>query len=190
MGTGTYIATVKLLKRVPNILPMFGQKVIIKYDGYSKICKSCYQYQREADCVKMPWQEFVVQFKDENPGMPQDCYDVHDESKDKTHEFYLERGLNMIKDLNLLPNESGTLEDEQGDQELDQVYESKEGERAKLDDHGEAQVLSGHDQYDREGEVEVKDLDLDRVHDVNTYFSNYEIILFIRENELSESEIN
>jgi hypothetical protein len=190
MGTGTYIATVKLLKRVSNILPMFGQKVIIKYDGYSKICKNCYQYHKEADCVKRSWQEFVVQFKDENPGVPQDWYDVHEESKEETHEVDSERGLNMTKELNLLANESGTLEEKHGDQDLDQVNESKEGKRAERDDNNEAQVASGHDQYNIEVEVEVKDLDPDRVHDVNTYFSNDEIILFIKENELSESEIN
>ncbi len=114
IGTGTYIAKVKLLKRVLTILPQFGQKVIIKYDGYSKICKTCYQYHKEVDCVQRSWREYVVQFKDENPGVPQDWYDDHDESKDETLEDDLERGLNISKDYNLLPNESGTLEDEQG----------------------------------------------------------------------------
>jgi hypothetical protein len=28
MGTGTYVVVVKLIKRVPNMLPMFGQKVM------------------------------------------------------------------------------------------------------------------------------------------------------------------
>ncbi len=29
MGTGTYIAIVKLEKKIPNMLPMFGQKVTV-----------------------------------------------------------------------------------------------------------------------------------------------------------------
>jgi hypothetical protein len=48
MSTGVYVAIVKLAKRVLGILPMFGQKVIIKFEGGLKICKRCYHYHMKA----------------------------------------------------------------------------------------------------------------------------------------------
>jgi hypothetical protein len=50
------------------------------------------------------------------------------------------------------------------------------------DDDGEAQVAWGQDQYDKESEDEVVK---HHNENVNTYFSNNEIIVFKRENELT-----
>jgi hypothetical protein len=44
MDTGTYLVMVKLIKKVPNMIPIFDQKMIVSYNGSSKICKICYGY--------------------------------------------------------------------------------------------------------------------------------------------------
>jgi hypothetical protein len=53
MGIRTNLVMIKLNKRVPNILPMFGQKATVSYDGSSKICKNCYDYRKkDLNCEK------------------------------------------------------------------------------------------------------------------------------------------
>jgi hypothetical protein len=98
MDTLTYLVKVKLNKRVPNMLPMFGQKVTLSYDGSSKISKNCYDYhKKDFNCEKMSWQDYVNQFKEENPKVLGIMYDYQDEQFcDAFMDVYVEQGPDVI----------------------------------------------------------------------------------------------
>jgi hypothetical protein len=79
-GTSPYLAVVRLRKRLPNLLSMFGLKIHLTYDGIFKICKRCYHYHRMGlSCEKCYWCEFVIQFKMENPKIEEDMMNSRSE---------------------------------------------------------------------------------------------------------------
>jgi hypothetical protein len=70
IGTGAYLATVRLDRRMPSLIPMHGLKISIDYSGITKMCKNCYKYhKREISCQKQKWSEYVTEFKLDNPGI-------------------------------------------------------------------------------------------------------------------------
>jgi hypothetical protein len=85
IGTGTYIAIVKLEKKIPKMRPMFGQKVTVKYQGDPKICRKYFQcHKYNISCKSKSWYEYFDQFIEENSGLPTDWFDFQDVYKEET----------------------------------------------------------------------------------------------------------
>jgi hypothetical protein len=67
IGKGSYLVWLKLSKRLPNWVPMFGMKVKLSYKGGMMTWKRCFlHHNSEIECVKPKWSEYVTQFKEEN----------------------------------------------------------------------------------------------------------------------------
>jgi hypothetical protein len=67
IGLGSHLVTVKLSRRLPNWVPMFGMKVKLSYKGGWMACKSCFsQNKMEFGCIKRKWSYYATQFKAEN----------------------------------------------------------------------------------------------------------------------------
>ena len=45
-GTGSYLVSVRLHRRIPNLIPMFGQKISVSHEGMSRICRDCLTYHK------------------------------------------------------------------------------------------------------------------------------------------------
>ncbi len=62
-GTGANLALGRLERRLP--IPMYCVMVSMSHNG---ICRKCYRYQqRDVSCAKHHWQDYVAQFKNDNP---------------------------------------------------------------------------------------------------------------------------
>jgi hypothetical protein len=62
------LALGRLEKRLTSLIPIYGLVVSMSHNGISKICRKCYRYhKRDMSCVKRHWQDYVAQFKTENP---------------------------------------------------------------------------------------------------------------------------
>ena len=82
-GTGVYLVSVKIERRIPNLVPMFGQKVTLSHHGVSRICKKCFKYhKREISCVKGNWHEFVDKFKSDHPRIPDFMFEEDEDYQD------------------------------------------------------------------------------------------------------------
>jgi hypothetical protein len=58
IGTGFYLVAVKLSRRLPNWIPMFGMKVKLSYKGGRMFCKSCFcHHKTEVGCIKRKWSD-------------------------------------------------------------------------------------------------------------------------------------
>ncbi len=62
-GNGKYMVEMKLERKMPDLIPMFGKKIWIHYRGIKKVCKSCLAYQKEpCKSMKKDWAHFVEDF--------------------------------------------------------------------------------------------------------------------------------
>ena len=53
IGTRNYLLLITLKKLIPTILPTFGLKITVSYDGIKKQCKMCFSYHKnESKCGK------------------------------------------------------------------------------------------------------------------------------------------
>lgn len=76
-GTGTFKVKVRFNKRPPQYLPTFGQKSRIHYQGIEKICTNCYRkghIKRNCTNEKKPWINYVKEYMDEHPTIPEELY--------------------------------------------------------------------------------------------------------------------
>jgi hypothetical protein len=86
-GTGTYIILVNLKERVPNMIPMLSQKVMVKYKGVQRSAKKMLSIpQRNNPLQKRTLHDFVEQFKDKNPGLDMDWFELLNSETNETHE--------------------------------------------------------------------------------------------------------
>ena len=69
MGNGTYIVKMKLIKPIPQFLPISGKKVRIFYNGIKRECTNCYGYHAKQNCSnkKVEWIDHVIKFINTNP---------------------------------------------------------------------------------------------------------------------------
>jgi hypothetical protein len=136
LGTGSYLVWLKLSKRLPNWVPMFGMKVKLSYKGGRAACKRCYlHHNSEIECDKRKWSEYVNKFKEEN----KDIVDY------KTNRL----------DMNQESSDSNPGDDVEMIGERLEVVNGVTGNCN--DDDGKAQVESGQDQFDKVNEEVVAD---------------------------------
>ena len=71
IGTGAYLVSVKLARKIPNVIPMHGFKIRLTYIGVSKQCKVCYDYhKKEVQCDKIDFVDYIEKFKKDHPEIP------------------------------------------------------------------------------------------------------------------------
>ena len=144
------------------MIPMYGLRVTMSYYGISKICKKCFNYhKREIGCVKRRWNDYVSQFKAENGSIAEEMFNNEDKRQDLVD---LNGAQEEFKDPEWDSGANKSREEVKHSDLFSGTHRSKESFLAK---HQEQQDVNA-----------------------NTKFSNNEILLFIRENELSESEID
>ena len=87
-GNGRYVVRMKIEKEIPELIPMFDQKVKIHYSGIKKICKNCLTYHKgECQQQNAKWSDYVGEFVKENSRIPPDMITRSgrvDEEKSKT----------------------------------------------------------------------------------------------------------
>jgi hypothetical protein len=154
MGTGGYIINIDLSQRLPNWLPMFGQKIKLTYNGISKACDRCFRlHNSELNCAKMSWEQYTVQFKTDNPEINEETFDCN-----------CSLTANQIKSA---------------DNNLQDVFEDEKAEGNEPGSHLNSEVKT-----DNEEQVEeVQGITL------NNELSDELILSFLRENEMTESEM-
>jgi hypothetical protein len=66
----------KIIKEIPQLLPMCGKRVKIYYKGIEKLCFNCFgKHQRKAcNNEKEPWMEYVKLFMAEYPFFPPQAF--------------------------------------------------------------------------------------------------------------------
>ena len=76
LGNGTYSIKMKLVKDVPQFLPMHGRKIRIYFKNMTKLCTNCYGHHSRRQCTnrKVPWIVYVRDFMMENPDITEDFY--------------------------------------------------------------------------------------------------------------------
>ena len=74
--TGIYIVKMKVHQHIPEWLPLDGLRVKVQYPGMKKLCNGCYGNHLRKDCnnEKLPWADYVTNFKDHNPEIPDEFY--------------------------------------------------------------------------------------------------------------------
>jgi len=76
-GRGNYSVKVRLDKRIPQYLPMFGMKIKIYYRGIAKMCTNCYKtghIQKDCDELRVSWIEYVTDFINNNEDIPEGLF--------------------------------------------------------------------------------------------------------------------
>ena len=112
MGTGAYLAMVNLSRRLPNWLPMFGMKVKLFQDGICKTCNHCFIYhKKETVCHKKKWENFVIEFKFNNPSIDPDMINGF-KDEDLNCEEMIYRGSKPPDELPTLASDNLEQEDE------------------------------------------------------------------------------
>ncbi len=75
-GNGTYVVKMRLTRSVPELVPMFGQRIRISYQGTKKMCKNCYNYHREDSKEnRVKWNTYEELFKLNHPEIPAEMID-------------------------------------------------------------------------------------------------------------------
>ena len=73
-GTGNYLVKIRLARSIPSIVPMFGLKIRVSYDGMKKMCERCYGYHRRnatsTECKKSDFENYKQRFQEDNPWIP------------------------------------------------------------------------------------------------------------------------
>jgi hypothetical protein len=72
----TYSVKMKILKEIPQLLPMCGKRVKIYYKGIDKLCYNCFGKHQRKNCnsAKVPWIEYVKQFMAAYPNFPPQAF--------------------------------------------------------------------------------------------------------------------
>ena len=74
--TGIYQASMILDSEMPELIPVDGLRVRLQYQGVSKLCSGCYGRHLRKGCKfpKITWPDYVKQFRESNPEIPDDFY--------------------------------------------------------------------------------------------------------------------
>ena len=141
-GTGAYLVPVKFDKKIPNIIPMFGQKVVLSHEGISRICKTCYKYHKnEISCVKRDWHSYVEDFKLDYPRIPgfiidgdadfEDSWLLKTETKD---------GMDKEMEQTEVEDTTGTKSEMGYNEEDDEDDEDQESDESELDEESDYEL--------------------------------------------------
>ena len=84
--TGFYSIKMKLDQDIPQMLPMSGRKIKIYYRGIQKLCTNCFGRHQKRNCHsrKVLWIDYVAQFIEKNPDIPDQYYGKWSEIVKKT----------------------------------------------------------------------------------------------------------
>lgn len=76
IGSGTYSVKMKLVRDIPQFLPMCGKRVRLYHRGIVKLCTNCFGAHQRKVCnsVKVPWIEYVDKFMKDYPSIPEAYY--------------------------------------------------------------------------------------------------------------------
>ena len=93
LGNGTYSIKMKLVKDVPQFLPMHGRKIRIYFKNMTKLCTNCYGHHSRRQCTnrKVPWIVYVRDFMMENPDITEDFYGKWWEAVDEEFPGYFDQ---------------------------------------------------------------------------------------------------
>ena len=125
----------KIERELPELIPMFDQRVTIHYGGIKKICKSCYLYHRDqCQNEKKDWADYVKQFAQENPRILAKYLTrqvQHEENKvtEKEAEMVEEDDVCQVSPEPEVESQDGSLEDENADVNDDDDSEQEEDEQ-------------------------------------------------------------
>jgi hypothetical protein len=168
-GNGKYKVEMKLEREMPNLIPMYGKKIRIYYKGIKKVCKSCLAYYKEScKSMRKDWFHYVDDFIKENGRIPRNM-------------------ITKIEEHQVKPNVTD-------DGERSEVQNNDQDDEVDQDNNTDA-----NDDL-VESEAVVEDLDHDQDVDQNydntknikmssSELSNDEILVFLRENELTDTEM-
>jgi hypothetical protein len=66
-GNGRYTVKMIIEREIPELIPMFDQKVKIHYNGIKKICKNCLTYHKsKCQLQRAKWSDYVEEFTRDN----------------------------------------------------------------------------------------------------------------------------
>ena len=76
LGNGTYSVKMKLVKDIPQFLPMHGRKIRIYFKNMNKLCTNCFGSHSRRQCTneKVPWIVYVRDFMFDNPDIDESYY--------------------------------------------------------------------------------------------------------------------
>ena len=76
LGNGTYSLKMKLVKDVPQFLPMHGRKIRVYFKNMTKLCTNCYGCHTRRQCTneRVPWINYVRDFMQANPDIDESFY--------------------------------------------------------------------------------------------------------------------
>ena len=76
LGNGTYSLKMKLVKDIPQFLPMHGRKIRIYFKNMTKMCTNCYGCHTRRQCTneRVPWIVYVRDFMKSNPDIGENFY--------------------------------------------------------------------------------------------------------------------
>ena len=76
IGNRTYSVKMKLLRPIPQFLPMHGRCIRIYYSGIDKLCTNCYGIHTRCQCrnQKHQWIKYVIDFMYKNKEIPEEYY--------------------------------------------------------------------------------------------------------------------
>jgi hypothetical protein len=76
LGNGTYSLKMKLVKDIPQYLPMHGRKIRVYFKNMTKLCTNCYGCHTRRQCTndRVPWVVYVRDFMKANPDITENFY--------------------------------------------------------------------------------------------------------------------
>lgn len=76
VGTGTYSVKMRLDTPIPQLLPMYGKKIVIEFKGIQRLCTNCFgnHHKRACQSHKTQWVDYIKKFVALNPDIPQAYY--------------------------------------------------------------------------------------------------------------------
>ena len=143
-GTGAYLVSVKLLARIPNMIPMFGQKITISHEGIAVICKKCYYYHKKGvECSKRGWQDYVSEFKADHPRIMEMMFEVGDVIFGKQEEG--------TEKENYEPN----FKDEETDETNEHEIVNASEEQSESEDNPEDESSESSEESEQESQTDI-----------------------------------
>jgi hypothetical protein len=150
-GNGNYVVKMRIVKEMPELIPMCGQKVKIYYQGIKKMCKNCLLYHKES-CRKerAPWSTYVRLFKENHPDVPAGLIDRHEINQDQVTagDCCDVDELNVEEKMNMNENKQDNNDQENAPGNTDTDEQETDNESVEDD------PSSGEDEEEQESETE------------------------------------
>ena len=113
IGNGTYSVKMKLIKDIPQFLPMYGRRIRIYYKGITKLCTKCFGTHARRQCgkEKVPWINYVRDYMKNNESIEENYYGKWWDIIDKEFPGYFD---DHEPDANILPKKpTGSVQSEE-----------------------------------------------------------------------------